>query len=319
MIKLIENYKALGTVWHIDIYDIKYNQVNIEKDIDSNNYNHESKEKILEIKNEIVEIINSFEKLYTRFDENSLLNKYNRGEIEKIKKEYNVISEYIKPYGDLMDMIKLGQKYNYDSEGVFDIYIKDKLENIGYGESKLKIEYIKDKNKEIVDKQKNIDLGGIGKGYLIDKITKYLKDKDIEYFLINGGGDIYVTSDNEEQIELYMEHPVEQGNYIYKIKLKNKAFCVSSSFKRSWEYEGKLHNHFINTKKASNLNDLVNNEMVWATAYVIGDTATMTDVYATIACIDKNISHNNIENLEYFIIKQNGDIIKSKNYPKLED
>ena len=261
MIKLIENYEALGTLWYINIHDDAFGL----------------KVEISNIKNEILEMINTFQKLYTRFDEGSLLNKYNRGEdiTENIRREYNILSEYIDPYNDLMEMIRLGEKYNHDSDGVFDIYIKDKLETIGYGKSNNS------------NNNKNIDLGGIGKGYLIDKIKDFLLGKGIKYFLINGGGDIYLTSDNQEPIELYMEHPLEQGNYIYKIKLKDKAFCTSSSFKRSWEYKDKLYNHFVDSRKSINKNvSLLESEMIWAAAYVIGDNATVADVYATIACID---------------------------------
>ena len=40
MIELIENHEALGTIWHIEIYDIPYTvqyEVNIEENISRNN------------------------------------------------------------------------------------------------------------------------------------------------------------------------------------------------------------------------------------------------------------------------------------------
>jgi len=39
-----------------------------------------------------------------------------------------------------------------------------------------------------------LDIGGFGKGYLIDLLAQDLKAHDLHHFLINGGGDIYVTS-----------------------------------------------------------------------------------------------------------------------------
>ena len=99
---VLEGYEALGTKFWIEIYDLDH----------QNN-----------LKESLIKIIKDFELAYTRFDENSLLNRYNRGE-----DVYDA---------DLMEMIKLGELYNKESNGVFNIHIKDKLEKIGSGVNSL--------------------------------------------------------------------------------------------------------------------------------------------------------------------------------------
>ena len=199
------------------------------------------------------------------------------------------------------------------------LYHKEKLEEKGYGntvaspekiiegDSNIKLE----NNKIILEGNKSIDLGGIGKGYLIDKLSNILQKKfGLKYFLINGGGDIYVTSDNEKEIELFLEHPTNKDQYINKIKIKNKSLCVSSSFKRVWNKEGEEVNHFIGE------------ENVWAISYIVGGKATNADVFGTIACILSS-NENKIKSIykdfdvEYMVINQKGEVFKSNSFPKL--
>jgi thiamine biosynthesis lipoprotein len=156
---------------------------------------------------------------------------------------------------------------------------------------------------------KGIDLGGIGKGYLIDKLADILLNKfALPYFLINGGGDMYMTSNQGEEIEVFLEHPTDVGSYLNTIKIKNGAFCSSSSFKRSWIHNGKPVNHFIAEKE------------VWAASFVLGPTTTMADMYATVFCIlsdNKDLLKelSKKETLDYLVIDSNGVTAKSSSFP----
>lgn len=267
---LIENFQALGTVWYIECFE------NIE------DYRK------LEIKHYLEKYILDFQNKYSRFLHDSILNKYNRGEVELDCDE------------DLKNMIEMGEQFKIETDGIFDINIKDRLEEMGYG--KLEKNNIR-----------NIDLGGIGKGYLIDKIKNILEEKfNLKYFLINGGGDIYLTSDNDKEVELYLQHPVEENKFIGSIKIKDRAFCCSSSFKRSWIQNGVEQNHFISDRP------------VIAASYVVGDNATEADVYATVLCIlsddkeklERIMKNKNIKNkkLEYLVFDKNADKIVSDNF-----
>ena len=136
------------------------------------------------------------------------------------------------------------------------------------------------------------------------------REYDIKYFVINGGGDIYATSDHGAELDFYMEHPTNVGEYIHKIKIKNKAFCVSSSFKRSWQNNGEMVNHFI----------YKNN--IWASSYIVCDNIIQADMAATIACIvsssyGKLVEYMQAFEAEYFVINENSQVFKSQNFPEL--
>ncbi len=292
-ILILDNFKALGTGWWIEIFQRGEAKFDVEK-----------------IKIRLEEEIKNFENKYTRFKNTSLLSELNTKKEIKFDKEF-------------FEILTLADKFNKNSGGIFNVFIKEKLEEKGYGKEVVVAEIskkdfseisatIQNDNKIILKGNFGIDLGGIGKGYLIDKLSNILQNEfNLEYFLINGGGDIYVTSNYGEDIQFFLEHPINEGEYIYKIKIKNKAFCVSSSFKRMWNKEGKEVNHFISEGE------------VWATSYVVADRTVIADVFATVSCILssddtklKNIYKN--FDVEYLVINEVGKIFKSEGFPKLE-
>jgi thiamine biosynthesis lipoprotein ApbE len=132
-----------------------------------------------------------------------------------------------------------------------------------------------------------LDLGGFGKGYAIDLLAARLKEKhQLNYFLINGGGDMYATSDHAEAVEIYLEHPIEAGTYIAKTTLKDQGFAASSTHKRRWEVAGREYSHIIDT---SNKVETSNGRAFGAPdhtpdnrgVYTKAPTAALADAWAT--------------------------------------
>lgn len=286
---VIESFPALGTLFWIEIFESDAYSVEVT---------------LLEtIKMRLCDEIRRFETSYSRFNDESTLSLLNRERVVLYDE-------------DLSTMLTLAEKMSVVTGGVFDIFIKEKLEEKGYGMQGVDMEkngeeksFISSDEKSIIlHGNKGVDLGGIGKGYLIDKLTRILRDEySVPYFLINGGGDMYMTSKGGEDVTVYLEHPTHHDEYIGTVTLKNKSFCSSSSFKRVWKYQGKEVNHFIGEGE------------VWAASYVIGDTAGITDMFATVACIlsAKKEELARIAKellLEYMVITKNGDVYKSDGF-----
>lgn len=100
---LLENFEALGTIWFIEVFE------SVEEN------------KKADIKKYLENYILDFQNKYSRFLPHSILNKYNRGEIE-------LDNDLL-----LKQMIEFGQRSKLETEGVFNLNIKDKLEKKGYG------------------------------------------------------------------------------------------------------------------------------------------------------------------------------------------
>lgn len=246
---LLDAHQALGTKWYIEIFQELSNSQEVEQ--------------------ELLGIITSFENKYSRFKKESLLSQLNTNRRILYDKEFAAI-------------LVASQDFHEKSGGLFDIFIKDVLVAKGYGVGKNEHPVDADEstfvfieNEIILTGTKSIDFGGIGKGYLIDVLKNYLQSKGVEQFVINGGGDMYVTHNNGEPIEIVMQHPTNKDEAVGTLLLKDKAFCCSSSYVRMWEKDGEKKNHFVTQDKKE----------VWAASYVVGETATSADVAATVLCI----------------------------------
>ncbi len=98
----------------------------------------------------------------------------------------------------------------------------------------------------------NVDLGGFGKGWLIDKLKDDLLQRGVQHFLVNGGGDMFGTSlPSGEAITIYLEHPTEAGQYIMETKILNQGFAASSPFKRQWKHSDTTYTHIVCLERQS--------------------------------------------------------------------
>lgn len=289
----LNGYQGLGTFFWVELFlHEQENHINLDT-----------------LRLRLEQEITTFDNNYSRFKHDSILNTLNRN--------------HTLPYDNhLAMMITHGEDASKITNGIFNIYIKEALEEKGYGESATNHNNskIKESSAVIIDNttitllgNKGIDLGGVGKGYLIDELARILREEyDLHYFVINGGGDIYVTSNYGESIELYLEHPVKEGEHIGKISVHDTAFCSSSSFKRAWNKNGTIVNHFIA------------DEEVWATSYVLARSTTIADIYATMCCIeserDESLEHlQKKAAIEYLVITGKGQRKRSSNFPTISE
>ena len=81
-----------------------------------------------------------------------------------------------------------------------------------------------------LSKSISLDLGGIGKGYAIDRIATLLREWDIESALIHGGTSTALALDEptgEKGWPITISHPDKTSGIIKKIFLKNRALSGS--------------------------------------------------------------------------------------------
>jgi thiamine biosynthesis lipoprotein ApbE len=274
---LIQNYQALGTLCHIEIFD--------KKDLP------------YDLKDSIIKVITEFENNYSRFLPNSLISILNRDRV------------LFNPSQELIDILKKSNEYFINTNGLFDIKIGHLLAQNGYGntlnhgssETEENI-VITSKKIELVGKF-DLDLGGIGKSYLIHIISNILKNKfSLNYYLINFGGDIFVTSNYENPIKIYLENPVRVGEEVFWLELNNSSVCGSSPFKRVWyNLRGEKINHIINKS----------GETAEFASFVFAPDVIDADVYATCLCLNPELPIKDPK-INYFVFNKLGEIIKVK-------
>ncbi len=84
------------------------------------------------------------------------------------------------------------------------------------------------------------DFGGIGKGYCIDLVAQALERRGYQYFLVEGGGDMYGTTKRDDSpYRVALEWPGQPDVAFGVVTLRYQGVAVSDSFKRRWPASAK--------------------------------------------------------------------------------
>lgn len=266
---------ALGTTWLVELFD----EVTSEKADETNGL--------------IRLFLSDFESKYSRFNPDSLISTLNR------------TKTLAHPDPITLTILRLGQQFYSDTGGVFNCLVGEHLVARGYDadysfapkaeptDFPNPLSDLSITDTEITLKKGLIDLGGYGKGYLIDRLAELLHEHDFHYFLINGGGDMYATSDHSEPITIYLEHSTAPGTYIAKTTLKDQDFAASSTHKRRWKVSGKEYSHLVDTKADST--GLRDHHPDDSGIYVKAPTAVLADTWSTTLLLsDPTIHHDTL-------------------------
>lgn len=145
--------------------------------------------------------------------------------------------------------------------------IAEALKNVDYHSVEIK-------DGEIALGGKQIDLGGIAKGYIADKATEYLKQKGVKKALINFGGNICMIG----QYNIGIKKPFD-NSVVAAVTVKDKCVVTSGIYERFIEKDGRIYHHILDTKTGYG----VENELAAVT--VIGNTALDCDALSTVCML----------------------------------
>lgn len=108
------------------------------------------------------------------------------------------------------------------------------------------------------------DFGGIGKGYCIDMVATLLGKCGYEYFLVEGGGDMYGTKKKDgSAYKIALEWPGRPDTVFGVVELKYQGIAVSDTAKRRW---GGWH-HIIDPTTKKPIESVVGATAVAPTAF----------------------------------------------------
>ena len=92
-----------------------------------------------------------------------------------------------------------------------------------------------------------IDLGGIAKGYAIDRAIAILREHNIDHAYVSLGGDSYVLGDRRgRDWQVGIRHPRDEAGVAIRLPVSDIAVSTSGDYERYFERDGERFHHILN-------------------------------------------------------------------------
>ena len=148
-----------------------------------------------------------------------------------------------------------------------------------------------------------IDLGGIAKGYAIDRTVEVLRKRNVPEALLNFGGTIYVHG---ETCRIGIQNPfAKMGCYIGSLQIQDQAVVTSGIYERYFELGGTRYHHIIDPKTSKPA------ETDLAGVTLIGKHAGELDALATAVIVtgtEKGLKLIHEHRVDAVLIHKNGTV-----------
>lgn len=173
--------------------------------------------------------------------------------------------EPVEVSGETIEVIKLGITMGEISGGCFDITIgrlsemwnftgenpsvpaeediASAVEHVGYENV-----IIDGNTVRLADPGAAIDLGGIAKGYIADRITEFLESEGISSAVINLGGNVVALGEKNgsDPWNIGIERPYSDRTEIAgSVKVKDATLVTSGIYERKFEEDGVMYHHLL--------------------------------------------------------------------------
>lgn len=220
----------------------------------------EGEEKLSQAVNAAFDEIDRIDNLMSHYKPESPLSQLNR----------NAAKQAVRVEPELFDFIAECLRYSRESDGAFDITVGPLLKTWGFfrGEGRMpsggELAYARAKvgwRHVILDEQEKtirfdragieLDLGGIAKGYAVDRAVQILKQQGIERALVSAcGSTIYGLGapPGEDGWEVKLRDPVSSQKTAMIVRLKDRALSVSGSYEKFFELGGKRYSHIFDPR-----------------------------------------------------------------------
>ena len=125
-----------------------------------------------------------------------------------------------------------------------------------------------------------LDLGGIAKGFIADKLKIYLKENGVKSAIINlGGNTLLVGNKNGNDFSVGVQKPFGKQNELSAtVYISDKTAVTSGVYQRYFEQDGKIYHHIIDPKTGHPTDNGI------SAVTVLTDSSTIADGLST-ACL----------------------------------
>ena len=240
----------------------------------------------------------------------------------------NAASE-IKVSPEMTEILSFALASYAETEGVFDPSILSALETQGYAESFGSASFgvpsgtsqekrypfdtlTVDFETGIVRKPigLRIDLGGIAKGYSVDRVVRMLRERGNADFLIDAGGDIFASGGDAEHGYGYWAIDIADSSGKSEraalLILSDQAVATSGTDRRRWSVGNEMRHHLIDPKTGRSA------ETDILSVTVVGNSVVRAEVFAKTLCVigrERAIDLAEKRGIPAFLVTETGETV----------
>jgi len=186
------------------------------------------------------------------------------------------------------------------------------LSLVGYKNIKISGDTVK-----LLKKGMMLDLGGIAKGYAVDKAIEVLRERGVKNALVNAGGDMYCLGEGPGgKWRIGIQHPRNLRKIVGIISVANRGVATSGDYHRYYVINGKRFGHIINPATGWTVQDTP------MSVTIIAPNATTADALATGVFVLGPVKGleliNSLPKVEGVIISKGMKIVTSSGWGKYE-
>ena len=262
-------------------------------------------------KKDIEKVLADVDASLSPFNDTSIITHVNRNE--------NVVLDKL-----FLDVFRLAQKINEDTEGAFDITVAPLVNAWGFGfkNGVNPDEKVIDSLRQVVGLQKvrlegdkivktdprvMLDCSAIAKGYGVDVVANLLRKFGIKNFMVEIGGEVVTSGVNRERMpwRIGVTKPTDDSLSINNelqtvINVTDKAMATSGNYRNFYYKGGRKYAHTIDPKTGYPVQHSI------LSATVITNDCATADAYATSFMVmglekSKKVLERHPEMMVYFI------------------
>jgi len=236
------------------------------------------------VANKVMEDVHRIETRYSRYKTESVLSLINReaeqgGEIDvddetlALLNYANTCYQQSKGLFDISSGV-LRKAWNFKEQKIPKQEEIDKiLRSVGWGKIKINGQSIK-----FLAAGMQLDFGGIGKEYAVDRAAAICQQYGIEHGLVNLGGDIKVIGPHMDGSpwQLSVAHPRKPGKILTKLEVFSGAVASSGDYERCIVINGKRYSHVLNPKTGWPVSGFASVTVVADQCVIAGSACTIT-------------------------------------------
>lgn len=94
-----------------------------------------------------------------------------------------------------------------------------------------------------------LDVGGIAKGWIMERTADLLMSRGFSHFVVNGGGDMVCQGHHQGRPwNIAIDDPFVPGKTLTQLQIDSLSVATSGTYRRRWRRDGKLMHHIVDPR-----------------------------------------------------------------------